>query len=275
MQTMASHHGPAIRRRPFVRLFGVVFCAGAFGGFLAACRGEPPADLTGRAVLPTAAGGGPMPSYAADPTAGARRFEAHCTPCHGASGAGDGPLAAGLSPRPPDWTAGDALQTRSPATLYVAIRRGVLGSSMKRFDHLFDEPSTWDLAFHVWRLPVGEATLHRGADLYARRCAACHGPAGIPPPSARAPTLVRPEWVALTRPELVDRLARAHPDIVPPPDDGAAGRDTAAIAEHIWTLLVVPAAPQPSAFDVRVAPAVSRSRAPTSNARPAARAGIR
>lgn len=211
----------------------VVWMAG-----LAACT-APTAEHGIRRALPTVTtAGAPVPAYAADPAAGARRYGEHCTACHGAAGAGDGPLSAGLQPPPPDWTADDALQHRSPAVLFQAIRRGVLGSSMKRFDHLLDPPAAWDVVFHVWQLPVEPEMLRRGARDYARDCAACHGTAGMPDAAARTPSLVRPDWVRLTRAQLIERLARSHPELGARSADGTErAADAEAIAEHLWTFL--------------------------------------
>ena len=216
---------------------------------LAACT-APTAEHGVRRALPTVTtAGAPVPAFAADPAAGARRYGEHCTACHGAAGAGDGPLAAGLLPPPPDWTADDALQHRTPSVLFQAIRRGVLGSSMKRFDHLLDPPATWDVVFHIWQLPVEPAMLRRGANGYARDCATCHGTAGVPDAAARTPSLVRPDWVRLTRAQLIDRLVGSHPELGASSADGTVrASDAAAIAEHLWTFLTTAsAASDPSA----------------------------
>ncbi|MCC7018795.1 MAG: c-type cytochrome [Ardenticatenales bacterium] len=241
----AGRHEAATRiglRRAAV--VAVVWMAG-----LAACT-APTAEHGVRRALPTVTtAGAPVPAYAADPAAGARRYGEHCTACHGADGAGDGPLSAGLQPPPPDWTADDALQHRSPAVLFQAIRRGVLGSSMKRFDHLLDPPATWDVVFHVWQLRVEPEMLRRGARDYARDCAACHGTAGVPDATARTPSLVRPDWVRLTRSQLVDLLVRSHPESsARTAGTTDRGSDVAAIAEHLWSFLTTaPESSDPSA----------------------------
>jgi high-affinity iron transporter len=44
-------------------------------------------------------------AVAADPAADAKQiFATRCTPCHGATGAGDGPASAGLTPKPAAFT---------------------------------------------------------------------------------------------------------------------------------------------------------------------------
>jgi len=48
----------------------------------------------------------PASAVAGDAAAGKALFEVNCGTCHGASGKGDGPLAAALNPKPRDLSAG-------------------------------------------------------------------------------------------------------------------------------------------------------------------------
>lgn len=41
-----------------------------------------------------------LPAYAGDADAGKAKFQQLCAVCHGPAGAGDGPAAAGLNPKP-------------------------------------------------------------------------------------------------------------------------------------------------------------------------------
>lgn len=200
----------------------------AMAAAIAACDGAP-ATPAARRPLPPSADPSPQPGFAADLDHGARLYAAHCARCHGAHGAGDGVLAVGLSPAPTDWTAPGALRDRTPRALFLAVRRGVLGTSMQRFDAVLDEAATWDVVFHVWSLADDDAARQHAAEAYARACSACHGDAGIPAPAAAGPSLVRPAWVGLSRDALADRVAEVHPSL-------AAG-DRAAASAHIWTFL--------------------------------------
>ncbi len=199
---------------------------------VAAC-GPAVAPPTKRVPLPSVAGDGPVPAFAADLDHGARLFARHCARCHGEGGAGDGVLAAGLSPPPSDWTAPDALREVAPAELYRSMWRGKLGTSMQRFDTVLDEASTWDVVFHIWSLGADAAAIESAA-AYDRHCQACHGPHGVPGSAAPGPPLLRPEWVAQSRAWLEATVARAHPGL----DAGAR----AAASERIWQFLTVPAA---------------------------------
>ena len=51
-----------------------------------------------------------------------------CSICHGSGGKGDGPSAAGLSPRPADFTNCATMRTQSDATLFTIIKRGGQGA---------------------------------------------------------------------------------------------------------------------------------------------------
>src|SRR5262245_23293746 len=55
-------------------------------------------------------------------------FIAMCSLCHGTGGKGDGPSAAGLSPRPADFTNCATMQKESDATLFTIIKRGGQGA---------------------------------------------------------------------------------------------------------------------------------------------------
>jgi high-affinity iron transporter len=51
-----------------------------------------------------------------------------CSICHGVGGKGDGPSAAGLNPRPADFTNCAIMQKQSDATLFTIIKRGGQGA---------------------------------------------------------------------------------------------------------------------------------------------------
>lgn len=62
----------------------------------------------------------------ASPALGAARetFIELCSICHGTGGKGDGPSAAGLNPRPADFTNCSTMQAQSDASLFTIIKRG-------------------------------------------------------------------------------------------------------------------------------------------------------
>jgi high-affinity iron transporter len=86
---------------------------------------------------------------------GEKLYQQLCTSCHGAAGAGDGPLAPELDPKPTNFTQGDRMASLSPFQAYNTIRMGVEGTAMRAFAQLTDE-EIWELAFFVKSLRAAE-----------------------------------------------------------------------------------------------------------------------
>jgi high-affinity iron transporter len=88
------------------------------------------------------------PSRTPEVRHGAALYASQCTGCHGASGRGDGPAAASLTPTPADFTDVERADGRNLLALYEAITHGVPGTAMASFASLSDA-DRWDLAFYV------------------------------------------------------------------------------------------------------------------------------
>ncbi|MCK6552792.1 cytochrome c, partial [Myxococcota bacterium] len=129
---------------------------------------------------------------------------ARCAVCHGAGGAGDGPAARFLRPRPRDFVEA-SYRVRStptgslptPEDLFCSITRGVPGTSMPPWSGL-SGVDRWALVAHLESLsprfaeegagtpittspppPSTPARLARGAQLYVELgCDRCHGADG-------------------------------------------------------------------------------------------------
>lgn len=78
-------------------------------------------------------------------------FQQNCIACHGASGQGDGPLAASLDPMPTDFTDKERARNRSLVGLYDAVTNGLEGTAMTAFSQL-NEQQRWSLAFYAGSL---------------------------------------------------------------------------------------------------------------------------
>ncbi len=87
---------------------------------------------------------------------GKRAYAEACASCHGAAGAGDGPLADGLDPRPTNFAEGERVASLSPFQVYNTIRMGVEGTAMPAHPRLSDR-EVWDLAFFVKSLQAAQA----------------------------------------------------------------------------------------------------------------------
>lgn len=87
----------------------------------------------------------PLPADAATIAEGQRLYLNHCSACHGESGAGDGPAAAGLSPPPADLRWVMRRPMASDDYLMWAIGDGgtALGTGMPAFKDALSETDRW------------------------------------------------------------------------------------------------------------------------------------
>jgi len=97
-----------------------------------------------------------LPTALLDKSASKALFEANCAACHGATGHGDGPLAAQLDPPPINFHDRERAENRSLLGLYDAISKGLDGTSMPAFSQL-SEQQRWSLAFYVGGLAFADA----------------------------------------------------------------------------------------------------------------------
>ncbi|MCG3121420.1 MAG: hypothetical protein ALAOOOJD_04512 [bacterium] len=79
-------------------------------------------------------------------------FQENCAPCHGWRGAGDGPAADTLRPRPRDFTDPGRMNICTPLQFYQAITFGVEGTAMPSFSEAFTPRLRWNLAFYLMTL---------------------------------------------------------------------------------------------------------------------------
>lgn len=131
----------------------------------------------------------------ADTSNGARFFRRDCARCHGLHGRGDGPDAV-MFPEPPRDLRSGFLAAYSNAELVRRVRRGsTLDLALDPDALKAREGDVAVVATYLRRLPtVDWALVEPGHDLYADRCASCHGIYGKPPhggagaPDAKAPS---------------------------------------------------------------------------------------
>jgi len=87
-------------------------------------------------------------------------FQQNCIACHGATGGGDGPSAAGLNPRPRDLRDPEVVRGLSPLRVFSAVTDGVRGTAMPSFSVLSVD-DRWSVAF------VASALGHEGSGPHA------------------------------------------------------------------------------------------------------------
>lgn len=139
---------------------------------------------------------------------GKTTYTQQCAPCHGVDGKGEGEAAYLLYPKPRDFTSAQyrivSTWERFPTDedLYVAISRGIPGSSMPSWAHL-PEKARWGLVHYVKSLAAEPFTVNmnestegtgiikippepaytpeaeaKAKQLFADACASCHGETG-------------------------------------------------------------------------------------------------
>jgi high-affinity iron transporter len=86
------------------------------------------------------------PQSAPDVARGGALYAENCASCHGAAGAGNGPMAQGMDPPPIDFIDRSRARERSLFALYQVIDQGLEGTAMQSFAHL-PEADRWALAF--------------------------------------------------------------------------------------------------------------------------------
>lgn len=126
--------------------------------------GSPPlsalAAATPEAPETPADGGSAEPVQAAvltiadgDAGRGAEQYALYCASCHGAGGAGDGPVAAGLNPKPTNHTDSAYMSTLSDDHLFVVVKKGggAVGKSvlMAPWGGTLDDGQIWDVVAHM------------------------------------------------------------------------------------------------------------------------------
>lgn len=98
-----------------------------------------------------------FPLTTPDINLGRKLFKENCASCHGSSGAGNGPAADTLNPKPRDLTASAYIDFVSPFHLYQALTLGVAGTAMPSFGEAFSSEQSWSIAFYLMTLRQGFA----------------------------------------------------------------------------------------------------------------------
>ncbi|MFP5354534.1 MAG: cytochrome c [Gemmatimonadota bacterium] len=142
---------------------------------------RPPADLAAlHSRFMTSLGADAaldLPSRAIDLTAGRAIYEEHCAACHGVTGRGDGPNAAGMNPPPPALGDAATMADVSPALMFRITSVGIAGTPMVAWSEKLTPDQRWDVISYI-NLMRAPATNAPGEGIYAQRCAGCHGATG-------------------------------------------------------------------------------------------------
>jgi high-affinity iron transporter len=102
-----------------------------------------------------AARAGKAPKRSADLIARGRgTYAVWCVACHGERGAGDGPTAHTLDPRPRKFSSDKFKQGSSVDQIFNTLSKGVPGSAMVAYKNL-SNGERWALAWYVLELKAG------------------------------------------------------------------------------------------------------------------------
>lgn len=91
-------------------------------------------------------------ALAAEEPPGQRLYQVHCASCHGASGAGDGPAAAGLEPPVRNLRQRPYKYGCNPRRVFHTLTQGVPGTAMPSFQATLSEEERRQIADYVFSL---------------------------------------------------------------------------------------------------------------------------
>jgi high-affinity iron transporter len=86
---------------------------------------------------------------AADPAHGKEIYDVRCSPCHGDTGAGDGPAAIALVPKPRNFREPTFWNGRTTQQLKLVVKQGRPGTMMSPFDGILSEAEIADVVAYV------------------------------------------------------------------------------------------------------------------------------
>lgn len=170
---------------------------------------------------------------AADPKAremGQRLFLNSCAQCHGSDAGG----AKGF----PNLTDGDWLYGGSPENIKTTLINGRNGV-MPAYGHL-ESAQIVDLANYVRSLsglPVDDAKVARGAELFKANCVACHGADGKGNIALGAPNLTDKTWLyGGSEATIVETLTKGRMAMMPSQDKVLSPEKIHLLTAYVWGL---------------------------------------
>ncbi len=89
------------------------------------------------------------PAVAAEPVRGKVTYETRCAPCHGSSGAGDGPAAAAITPKPRNFLDADFWKGRTAMQLRLTVKQGRPGTLMAPFEGVLSDAEIDEVVAYV------------------------------------------------------------------------------------------------------------------------------
>jgi Tol biopolymer transport system component/mono/diheme cytochrome c family protein len=128
----------------------------------------------------------PLTADVAARAAGQQLYVANCVVCHGVAGKGDGPSAAGLNPRPSDFSQHMIPGKHTDGQIFLWIKNGFPGTAMPAWSGRLSDEQIWQLVTYL--RTFGQSAAQPGGAL-----------AGTAAPAQQLPTQVVPAQVPNVR----------------------------------------------------------------------------
>src|SRR5688572_9517240 len=208
---------------------------------------RPPPDVVALHQRFTAAlgtdGALDLPTKAIDLAEGQAIYQRNCASCHGATGGGDGPAAAGMNPPPPAIGTREAMHDVSPALMYRIVSVGIAGTPMTGWAERLSVDERWNVVAYLNSLRTSPRHVAEGEGLYTQRCLTCHGATGSDDgPAAATLSKLPPElasfgWQAERSDAQIAAAIRAGaPGTAMPPSRDLTDADVTAMVAYVRTL---------------------------------------
>jgi len=114
------------------------------------------------------------------PSAGMGRglYAENCAPCHGETGAGDGPAANGLATPPVSFLDPMPLRGMTPTEAFQVVKEGRMEKGMPPWNKRLNDDETWAVVAYLYDLNLPPKAYAQGSEVYDQACASCHGAKG-------------------------------------------------------------------------------------------------
>ena len=130
----------------------------------------PPPDYIPPTPMPTM--GALYPAQVPSVEDGAAIYVEKCSPCHGATGLGDGPQGIQLGVTVRAYGLPEIARPASPAQYFTSVTRGNIERYMPPFASL-DDQQRWDVVAYVLTLHTTPEQIAKGKQLFETNCANC------------------------------------------------------------------------------------------------------
>ncbi len=118
------------------------------------------------------------PNQPPQPAAGRLLYAQNCAPCHGQTGRGDGPSAAGLSVPATAFADYNVVAGLSFTEMFSVTKNGRMARMMPPWGSRMTDQQIWDAVGYAWTLHTSAAEVAQGKAIYEQQCISCHGPDG-------------------------------------------------------------------------------------------------